>query len=255
MIHDVFISYEKNDKVFADELCVELESSGVKCWIAPRDVSGNYPTSIIRAIKSSRVLLLVLSSNANKSDFVAKEVERAVSNQIPLCTIRTEDVQPSEELELFVGGVHWVDAWEHTKEHYISELVKQIQFHIPPPPKRGEIVTPRHIALSYNCWRKEEDERFIEWDKKFKQRIYRMDLSVITSRDVINKIECVQYFLHPSWKSAGSCSEYKIEDRESNFRLKELIWGNFMLYAQVYLKDQEYIPLSCYVQLPRLQHF
>ena len=251
MNHDVFISYENNDKSFADELCEELESNGIKCWIAPRNVVGNYPKAIIRAIKSSRVMLLVLSSKTNSSDMVAKEVERAASNRIPLCTIRKENVQPSEELELFVSSHQWIDAWGITIQEYIPELIKQISIHIPPAPKTGEKVTPRHIALAYNCWRKEYDKRFSKWDEKHNKRIYRLDLSVETSWEVIQKIDYVEYFLHPSWKSAGSLSEYKIEDRDSNFKLKELIWGNFLLYAQVYFKDQEYVPLSCYVQLPK----
>ena len=39
MAHDVFISYSSKDKPVADAACATLESSGVRCWIAPRDVA------------------------------------------------------------------------------------------------------------------------------------------------------------------------------------------------------------------------
>jgi hypothetical protein len=38
MAHDVFISYASEDKTVADAVCAMIESQGVRCWIAPRDV-------------------------------------------------------------------------------------------------------------------------------------------------------------------------------------------------------------------------
>lgn len=38
MVHDVFISYSFRDKHVTDAVCNALESSRIKCWIAPRDI-------------------------------------------------------------------------------------------------------------------------------------------------------------------------------------------------------------------------
>jgi hypothetical protein len=38
MAFDVFISYSTKDKATADAACAALESAGIRCWIAPRDV-------------------------------------------------------------------------------------------------------------------------------------------------------------------------------------------------------------------------
>ena len=38
MAHDVFVSYASGDKTVADSVCATLESHGVRCWMAPRDV-------------------------------------------------------------------------------------------------------------------------------------------------------------------------------------------------------------------------
>jgi hypothetical protein len=34
----VFISHSSNDRATADAICAHLESAGIKCWIAPRDI-------------------------------------------------------------------------------------------------------------------------------------------------------------------------------------------------------------------------
>lgn len=252
MSHDVFISYEDSDREFSEQLSNELEKYDTKCWIAPRDVRGEWFTSIAKAIKSSKVVVLVLSSNTANSNIVPKEIERAVNNRVPICGVRTENIDPPENLELLVGGVHWIEAWGEKKENCVASLLKQLTFHIPPAPGKGEIVTPRHVALSYDIWRNESDPRFKNWDKEIRPGICRMDLAVMASRDVINRIEYVHYFLHPSWKWAGSKDEYKIDDKETNFKVKELVWGNFLLYAEVHIDNQEKVPLSCYVQVPKI---
>jgi hypothetical protein len=39
MTHDVFISHAGDDASLAVEVCALLESRGLKCWMAPRDVA------------------------------------------------------------------------------------------------------------------------------------------------------------------------------------------------------------------------
>jgi hypothetical protein len=39
MVHDVFIGHAHKDKSVADAICERLESVGVRCWIAGRDIS------------------------------------------------------------------------------------------------------------------------------------------------------------------------------------------------------------------------
>jgi hypothetical protein len=38
-MHDVLISYTHKDKAIADEICNQLESNGIRAWIAPRNIS------------------------------------------------------------------------------------------------------------------------------------------------------------------------------------------------------------------------
>ena len=69
MPHDVFISYSSKDKVYADAVCARLESEGIRCWIAPRDIlpGMHWGGAIVEAIESARLMVLLFSSHANAS--------------------------------------------------------------------------------------------------------------------------------------------------------------------------------------------
>jgi hypothetical protein len=66
MSHDAFISYSTLDKAAADAACAALEASGVRCWIAPRDITpgAEWGDSIIDGITRSRVMILIFSAHA-----------------------------------------------------------------------------------------------------------------------------------------------------------------------------------------------
>jgi hypothetical protein len=111
--YSAFICYATPDSGKAQEICARLEAHGLRCWIAPRDVRAGreYANEIITGIERSRCLVLVLSVAANESQFVGREVERAVTKGRPVVPVRIEPVLPSPGLELFVSATQWIDAW------------------------------------------------------------------------------------------------------------------------------------------------
>jgi len=131
---DVFVSHSSKDKLVADAVCARLEAAGIRCWIAPRDIVAgtSYGESIIDAIHSARVMVLVLSSNANSSGHIPKEVERAVSSGVVILPFRIEDVMPGKSLDYFIGSVHWLDAMTPPLEMHLDDLVGTVQKLIPP---------------------------------------------------------------------------------------------------------------------------
>src|SRR5437868_3091907 len=112
MAFDAFISYSSQDKLIANAACATLEALGIHCWIAPRDIApgAEWGESIVTAIDSCRVMVLVFSSNANESRQIRREVERAVSKGITIVPVRIENVEPTKSLAYFMAGVHWPDA-------------------------------------------------------------------------------------------------------------------------------------------------
>jgi hypothetical protein len=134
---DAFISYASPDKTVADAVCARLENSGIRCWIAPRDVTPgmNYGTAIGDAIREARVMVLVFSSSANKSPQVPREVERAVSLAVPIIPFRIENVAPEKPLDYFISSVHWLDAMTPPMERHIDSLATTVRKLLAPPPR------------------------------------------------------------------------------------------------------------------------
>jgi TIR domain len=128
MAHDVFISYSSKDKTIADAVCARLETHGVRCWIAPRDVHPGLPYAeeIIDAIQNCRVMVLVLSANANTSPHIPKEIERAVSRGVPVIPLRVENVMPAKSLDYFISSVHWLDAITPPLEQHLESLANTV---------------------------------------------------------------------------------------------------------------------------------
>lgn len=152
MAHDVFISYASKDKPKADAACAVLESRGIRCWIAPRDVLPGRPygEAILDAIHGCRVMVLILSSHANESLHIPKEVERAVSRGVTVVPLRIEDVTPGKSLDYFIGSVHWLDALTPPLEQHLENLVTTVQRLLPERSEIPEVVGAGRVAWSSN---------------------------------------------------------------------------------------------------------
>lgn len=126
--YSAFISYANADDEKAEEICEHLEARKLRCWIAPRDVRAGkeYANEIILGIERSRCLVLLLSKAANGSQFVKREVERAVTKGRPVIPVRIEDVLPSPGLELFVSSTHWIDAFSGPWSDDMDQLVRAV---------------------------------------------------------------------------------------------------------------------------------
>ena len=108
----VFISYASQDKAVADAVCKHLESAGLACWIAPRDVTPGefYAESIVHAIDSAKVAVLVLSQHTTDSQHVLREIERATSKRHHVVAFRTDTAPLPAGLEYFLNTSQWLDA-------------------------------------------------------------------------------------------------------------------------------------------------
>ncbi|HZE12871.1 MAG TPA: toll/interleukin-1 receptor domain-containing protein, partial [Chthoniobacterales bacterium] len=100
MPRDVFISHSAQDKKVSETICSALEQSGIRCWIAPRDVRAgkSFPGEITRAIQQSKVMLLIFSRHSNSSEQVLREVQLAVDSHLPIVRLRIEDIPLSDDL-------------------------------------------------------------------------------------------------------------------------------------------------------------
>ena len=128
MAHKVFICHSAKDKRIADAACAALEQRRIPCWIAPRDILAGeeYGKSIIEALASCQIVLLIFSAHANDSPQVRREIERAVSKGKIIVPFRIEDVMPSDAMEFALSNTHWLDALTPPLERYLLELCDTI---------------------------------------------------------------------------------------------------------------------------------
>jgi uncharacterized protein YjbI with pentapeptide repeats len=96
--YSCFISYSSKDEAFARQLHDDLQNNGVRCWFAPEDlkIGDQIRPRIDQEIRLRDKLLVVLSENSVKSEWVGDEVEAALeeeskSNGLVLFPIRLDN--------------------------------------------------------------------------------------------------------------------------------------------------------------------
>lgn len=124
----IFISHSSVDAAVAAEICDLLEKSGKKCFIAPRDIRSGmeYAEELINAIDRSNAMVLLMSKAANSSPHVLREVERAVSKNIPILVYKLEDLELSKSLEYFLMTHQWIDQGSHSRYEDILTAIGEL---------------------------------------------------------------------------------------------------------------------------------
>ena len=157
---DVFISYASQDVAVANTIVQNLETHGVKCWIAPRDVTpgSHYADGIMSAISGAKALVLVLSGSALASKHVGKEVERASSKGRPIIAIHTDTAPLTPAFEYFLSESQWIDVGAGGLAAVAAKLVEAVRLHLDstvanePPPSLNPSVAPRAAMLPRWRW-------------------------------------------------------------------------------------------------------
>jgi hypothetical protein len=123
----VFISYASQDQKVAGTICSALEARGLPCWIASRNIGPgeNFQESIVQALRSAQVMLLVFSSNANNSNEIKKEIVLAGQHHVTVVPVRVEDVAPNDALAYEFATRQWIDLFKDWEKE-IERLAEQI---------------------------------------------------------------------------------------------------------------------------------
>jgi formylglycine-generating enzyme required for sulfatase activity len=140
MGRDVFISYASDkgdstgskDRDAADNVYNALETRGIGCWAAHRDIfpGDDWLDSIIAAVEKSKVLVLVFSANANNSKWVKDEITMALDEDIKIIPFRIDDVSPRGGLKILKYRCQWLDAFTPPMEEHIGKLVNVVCRHL-----------------------------------------------------------------------------------------------------------------------------
>jgi tetratricopeptide (TPR) repeat protein len=128
--HIVFISYANpEDRDRAMKICDSLESRGIKCWFAFRDLkSATYWSSeSVNALKNSKFCLLVFSEAANSAEGVFHELRIANITRIPIIPCRVENVEPSEYLMYHLSRRQYYDIFKGDDRVHMKNLAEIIK--------------------------------------------------------------------------------------------------------------------------------
>jgi len=129
MLGTVFISHSSKDQQTADAIRQHLESAGLACWIAPRDIEPgtDWTEGIMSGIAGSQIFVLIFSGHANDSDHIRREVGEAFSLHLPVIPFRTEIVEARAGLRYFLESVHWLDASKPPWQQHLPALTERVK--------------------------------------------------------------------------------------------------------------------------------
>jgi hypothetical protein len=112
MPHDVFISDSSAGKLTANAICNQLESTGIRCWILPRDLDVRLPCdqSIANAVASCRIMIVVFTDYAYRSDRIERQLEGAFHSGAIIIPFRIESTASVSLSESHLDSEHWLDV-------------------------------------------------------------------------------------------------------------------------------------------------
>jgi formylglycine-generating enzyme required for sulfatase activity len=174
---DVFISYASDkgdphasrDRQAADRVYKALETEGIHCWVAHRDIlpGDDWLESIIAAVEKSQVLVLVFSANANNSKWVKDEVTMALDEDIKIIPFRIDDVSPRGALKILKYRCQWLDAFTPPMEEHIEKLINVVCRHL-----RKEVPIPKEMPEDVKKIAEKIGVKVIKNDKGFREVDY-----------------------------------------------------------------------------------
>ena len=110
---DVFISYSSKNADEAEYIREVLEKNNISCWIDHERVHGGqfFLEEILKGIENCKVLLIVLSKDAQKSTYVPKELALALDEQLIIIPYRIENCKIEGQFKTGLAGINYIDAF------------------------------------------------------------------------------------------------------------------------------------------------
>lgn len=128
---EVFISYARRDLARLEELQFQLAALSVSFWIDHKDIKGSqfFPSEISKAIRQSRLVILLCSEAAQHSLNVRQELMLAWKYQRPCLPLLLERIRYNDQFEYFLEGIQWIEILDlpvNEWMHRVSRALKAI---------------------------------------------------------------------------------------------------------------------------------
>ena len=255
----VFLSYSREDISVASKLVRLLERVGIDVfWDQTIRFGTDYKKIIVDRLESAVCVLVLWSRNSAASHWVNYEADDALARGT-LLEVRVDDSKPPPPF----GVLNTADlaAWRgDSRSKHVRGLLAAIEERLASDgsrnttftlaaPLASQQVTDSHVTLIHSCWRTEDnDERFGGVPT------YRWDIALYGDPRTLDRVSEVTYFLDPIYEQpelrSHSINILSADDRDTNFRLKQIANGTSLVRAHVRISGQtEVVKLSRYINL------
>jgi hypothetical protein len=123
MRRKVYIIHSLGDEGTAYAVHRSLEDGGIKPSVSMSVNPQDAERAAAKLIKDSDLIVLILSSAANDSARVKREVERAVKADKLIIPFRLDTTPLPKYLEFYLSTAHWLDASTPRLDHHLTQLV------------------------------------------------------------------------------------------------------------------------------------
>ncbi len=141
---DVFISYNRTDRMLAAKMCYALEKVGIQTWFAEKKLFAgvDFPTVIKASITECKCVIAIVSDYSGGSGHVMNEVANARNHGIPVIPYRTDT--KTTDLSDYLSKYTWIDAAADPYEK-LAEAVEAVLLNLNEEPRE-----PVHELSSFS---------------------------------------------------------------------------------------------------------
>ena len=125
---NVFISYSSKEYEDAERLRTVIERNGFECWMAPKSIpaGSDYGSEIPAAIRTCDVFVLQLSQASQQSQWVNKELDRALHHNKVVIPFHIDNSDIIESFDFRLSNVQRLEAFEKISDAY-KELIDRLK--------------------------------------------------------------------------------------------------------------------------------
>jgi TolB-like protein len=155
MAGEIFISYRRADRGWAELLHGQIKAQGVEAWYDAHVAAGeDWRLATAKALEDSTIFVLLFSENAARSSDIAKELAAAVLKRKLIIPVRLENIEPSGPFLYELASRNWVNAYENTSAR-LAELAKELAQLVKTGTRDANVLPFDHLDDGRNfAWRK-----------------------------------------------------------------------------------------------------
>lgn len=111
----VYIYYSSNNYSEATKVCIFLESKGINCWLAPRNVlsSLDYNTQVTAAINDCSIALFIANNNTNDINTLPNELNTVATKKKTIIFFKIENYDISDVLSYYFSELKSINAYDN----------------------------------------------------------------------------------------------------------------------------------------------